>query len=89
MPIKQAAIKDLRKNHKRAAQNLRMKTHIKHLTRSFTDLIKEGKAGEAKEALSKLQQALAKGVKTHILHKNNAQNKVASAFKKVATVVKK
>ncbi len=83
MPIKQAAIKDLRKNHKRAAKNLRMKVHMKHLTRSLTDLVKEGKATEAKETLGKLQQILTKAAKTHILHTNNAKRKIASAFKLV------
>ncbi len=88
MPIKQAAIKDLRKNHKRAAKNLRLKTHMKHLTRSLTDLVKDGKAAEAKETLSKLQQILAKAAKTHVLHGNNAQRKIASAFKLVAKAKK-
>lgn len=83
MPIKQAAIKDLRKNHKRAAKNLRLKTHLKHLTRSLTDLVKEGKANDAKETLGKLQQALAKAAKTHVLHGNNAKRKIANAFKLV------
>ncbi|MBP9761991.1 30S ribosomal protein S20 [Patescibacteria group bacterium] len=83
MPIKQAAIKDLRKNHKRAAKNLRLKTHVKHLTRALTDLVKDGKASEAKTALAQLQQTLAKAAKTHILHNNNAQRKIASAFKLV------
>ena len=89
MPIKQAAIKDLRKNHKRATKNLRLKTHMKHLTRSLTDLVKDGKAAEAKETLSKLQQILAKAAKTHVLHNNNAQRKIASAFKLVSKSSKK
>jgi ribosomal protein S20 len=83
MPIKQAAIKDLRKNHKRAAKNLRLKTHVKHLTRTLTDLVKDGKANEAKTALAQLQQTLAKAAKTHIMHGNNAKRKIASAFKLV------
>ena len=89
MPIKQAAIKDLRKNHKRAAKNLRLKTHVKHLTRSLTDLVKEGKANEVKETMAKLQQTLAKAAKTHVLHTNNAQRKIASAFKLVNKSTKK
>ncbi len=88
MPIKQAAIKDLRKNHKRAAKNLRLKTHVKHLTRSLTDLVKEGKANEAKTMLAKLQQILAKAAKTHVLHTNNVKHKIASAFKLVSKAKK-
>lgn len=84
MPIKQAAIKDLRKNHKRAARNLRLKTHVKHLTRTLTDLVKDGKAAEAKQALARLQQTLSKAAKNHILHTNNAKRKIASAYKLVS-----
>lgn len=81
MPIKHAAIKDLRKSNKRAARNLRLKTHVKHLTRALADLVKDGKAAEVKVALPKLQQALDKAAKNHVLHNNNAERKVASAFK--------
>jgi ribosomal protein S20 len=83
MPIKQAAIKDLRKNHKRAARNLRLKTHMKHLTRSLTDLVKEGKVAEAKTTLSALQQIIAKAAKNHVLETNNAKHKIANAYKLV------
>ena len=80
MPIKHAAIKDLRKNHKHAIKNARIKTHVKHLTRDLADLMNEGKTEEAKKALSMLQQTIAKAAKTHVLHKNNAKRKIANAF---------
>jgi len=40
MPNKHAAIKDLRKNERRAARNLRMKIHVKALAKQLKDLVK-------------------------------------------------
>ena len=87
MPNKHAAIKDLRKNERRAARNARMKTHLKALDRHFQGLLKEGKAKEAKQLAEKLQQALSKAAKNAVIHKNKAARRLSAthqALKKLA-----
>ncbi len=83
MPNKHAAIKDLRKNHKHAANNLRMKTHVKALTKQMKVLVAEGKKKEALEMTPKLQQAIAKASKKHVLHANKAKNSMSAVHKMV------
>jgi ribosomal protein S20 len=85
MPNKHAAIKDLRKNERRAARNARMRTHVKSLTKQLKDLVKSGKKSEALEVSRKLQQAAAKAAKNHVLHFNKTRRLTSSAHKMVAT----
>jgi small subunit ribosomal protein S20 len=88
MPNQHAAIKDLRKNHRRAKVNLRIKTHIKSLHRSALDLIGGKKISESKAAIQTFQQAVDKAAKRNILSRNAAARKksaLAQALKK-ATV---
>jgi len=72
MPNKHAAIKDLRKNKRRAAKNSRMKTHTKSLLRQVRLLISQGKKTEALALAPKLQQTLDKAGKTGVVHKNKS-----------------
>ncbi len=83
MPNKTAAIKDLRKNQKRALKNARMKTHVKALTAQVKLLVKEGKKKELAEVANKLQQVIDKAAKTFVLPKNTASRKVSSLHKLV------
>lgn len=84
MPNKHAAIKDLRKNKRRAAMNARVKTNIKALYKKAQALISEGKKAEAKETVAKFQQAADKAIKTGVLNKNTAARKKSSLMSKVA-----
>lgn len=81
MPNKHAAIKDLRKNKRRAARNLREKINVKALAKQLKALIKEGKKSEALELVSKLQQASAKAAKKNIIHPNKARRLTSMAMK--------
>lgn len=80
MPQKHAAIKDLRKNKRRAERNERMKTHVKSLTKQLKEAVKAGKP-EAKELTRKLQSAAAKASKNFVLHKNKARRVISAAMK--------
>ncbi|MEK7473984.1 MAG: 30S ribosomal protein S20 [Patescibacteria group bacterium] len=81
MPNKHAAIKDLRKNKRRAAQNLREKINVKALTKQFKAFMRDGKKSEAVEIVSKLQQASAKAAKKNIIHPNKARRITSMAMK--------
>lgn len=83
MPNKHAAIKDLRKNHKHAANNLRMKTHVKALTKQLKELVAAGKKKEALEMTPKLQQAIDKASKKRVLSTNKAGHSMSAVHKMV------
>ena len=85
MPNKHAAIKDLRKNARRAARNARLKTHVKHLLRKTTDTLKEGSPQEAKAAAIAFQKIADKAVKNRVISKSLANRKKSSVMKALAT----
>jgi small subunit ribosomal protein S20 len=84
MPNKHAAIKDLRKNKRRAARNLRLKTHARSLLRKAKDLLKEGKVADAKAAAASFQQIVDKAAKHGVLSKNAAGHKKSSIMKAIS-----
>lgn len=84
MPNKHAAIKDLRKNKRRAARNLREKTNIRALIKQLEQFVKEGKMTEALAVTTKLQQASAKAAKNHVIHRNKARRLTSYAMKKTS-----
>ncbi|MDO8583764.1 MAG: 30S ribosomal protein S20 [bacterium] len=86
MPNKKAAMKAYRQTKKRTVKNNRVKTHIKALTHQVADMVKGGKKDEALVLARKLQQAVAKAAKEHIIHKNKASNKTAAVYKKIASL---
>lgn len=86
MPNKHAAIKDLRKNERRAARNLRMKIHVKALAKQLKELVKAGKKQEAIELSHKLQQAADKAGKNHVFHVNKSRNMVSASAKQIASI---
>lgn len=86
MPIKHAAIKDLRKSRKHATRNLRMKTHVKSLEHQFITLVKAGEKIDALDLMKKLQQAAAKAEKNHVLHPNKSRRTISKAHKTLATI---
>jgi len=84
MPNKHAAIKDLRKNKKRAAHNARIKTNVKALFKKSKELAAAGKKDEAKTAAQKYQQAVDKAVKRGVVTRNQAARKKSQAMKALA-----
>ena len=84
MPNKHAAEKDLRKNIKHAVKNARMRMHTKSLMHQMIALLKEGKLDEAKKLAPKLQQAMDKAARAHVLHANKAARLTASAHRAIA-----
>lgn len=83
MPNKHAAVKDLRKNERRALRNARLKTHVKSLSKQLKEMVKDGKKTEAIEVSRKLQQAAAKAAKNHVLHFNKTRRMTSAAHKSI------
>jgi len=84
MPNKHAAIKDLRKNKRRALRNLREKTNVKALIKQLKSFVKEGKKSEAMTIVSKLQQAAGKAAKRNVIHPNKARRITSQAMKSLS-----
>jgi len=84
MPNKHAAIKDLRKNKRRAERNARLKTHARALLRKAQDLVKEGKMAEAKAAAAAFQQAVDKAAKNMVVTRNAANRRKSKLMKKLS-----
>ena len=84
MPQKHAAIKDLRKNQRRAAHNARIKKNVKSLFKKTTSLITESKKTEAAEAARAFQQAADKATKVGVLTKNTAARKKSQLMKAIS-----
>mgnify|MGYP001561702302 CR=1 FL=1 len=83
MPNKHAAEKDLRKNKRRAAHNLRIRKNVKALWKAGRELITQGKKNEAAEKIKILQQALDKAAKRHVIHVNKARRQKSALMKLV------
>ncbi len=86
MPNKKAAEKAFRQTKKHTAKNARAKTNIKALLSQFASFVKDGKKDEAKATFLKVQQAMAKAAREHIIHGNKAARKIGSAQKSLNTI---
>jgi ribosomal protein S20 len=78
MPNKPSAAKALRQNKKRATKNMRLKTHIRALSKLLAEEVKTGKK-EAVLTAQRLQQTVDKAVKNHVLSKNKGAHKKSAA----------
>ena len=87
MPIIKGAKKALRASERKAVFNLRRKRVLKTEVKNIRDLVKEGKAEEAKKSLPAAYKALDKAAKMNTITKNEASRKksrLARAIKKVS-----
>ena len=84
MPIKQAAIKDLRKNRKRAARNKKIKTSLRNLVKENRKNIETEKMDE--QILKKTISEIDRAVRKKIIKKNTAARKKSRLFKHLKKV---
>ncbi len=85
MPNKHAAEKDLRKNRRRAALNVRIRKNVKYLWKQSRELLVAGKKSEAVQKIQSLQQALDKAAKVNVIHRNEARRRTRTMMKMAAT----
>ncbi|MFH1620503.1 MAG: 30S ribosomal protein S20 [Patescibacteria group bacterium] len=89
MPNKHAAIKDLRKNKKRAIANKRIKTLTSKLFKDSSKMIEAGNLAEARDTMKKFQQISDKAAMQNIFSKNYTSRKksvLAKALKKKSEI---
>lgn len=87
MPITKSAKKALRASDRKAVFNLRRKRAVKAEVKNIQNLIKAGKADEAKKSLPAAYKALDKAAKMNTITKNHAsrrKSRLAQAIKKAS-----
>lgn len=72
MPIKHAALKQLRKDRKRQARNSAFRSELKTLTKRFQALLQAKKLEEAKALIGEVSSSYDRAAKKGILHRNTA-----------------
>ena len=83
MPIKKAAIKELRKSKKRQLRNIRLTSELKTLNKKFLNLVGEKNIEQAKEVLDQLIVKLDKAAAKKIIHKNKASRKTSRLMRRL------
>lgn len=72
MPIKHAALKQIRKDHKRQQYNQSARSELKSLSKDFLTLLKEQKLDEAGKLLRLVAKKYDRAASRHIIHRNTA-----------------
>jgi len=89
MPIKKAAIKDLRQNKKRAKRNQKTKSDITALIRKVRKTIEKKDSAKAAEWLKQAIKQIDRAAQKGILKKNTAARKKSRLSKAVKALTKK
>ena len=87
MPNKKSAIKDLRKNAKRALRNYKVKKAIKEVVKDSKKMI-ETKEKQASDKVKAAIKLLDKAAANKIIKKNSAARKKSRLMKKLNTIMK-
>lgn len=88
MPNTKSAIKALRQNKRRHAQNLERKEVMKDIMKKYKKAVEAGKKDEAAKMLPEVYKKLDKMAKVNIIKKNKA-SRLKSRFAKKLNVVLK
>lgn len=88
MPVKKAAIKDLKQSKKKALINTTKRLNVKYLIKKTMVAVKGGDKGKAQEFFQKAQKAIDKAAKTNVLKKNTASRKKSRLSKKINAISK-
>ena len=72
MPIKHAALKQLRKDKVRHARNQSVESELKTFTKQFLTLINAKKVEEARNLLHTIEKKYDRAASKHVIHRNTA-----------------
>ena len=72
MPIKHAALKQLRKDRKRYPRNQAMRSELKTLTRQLVGLLRDQKIDEARQQLRRVISTYDRAASKGVIHRNTA-----------------
>jgi len=80
MPIKQSAIKELRKTKKRTSRNRSTKSNIKDALKKVTKALQSKNIEAARAAAIEAVKILDKAAARHVIHHNKAARKKSRVF---------
>ncbi|MBN2097203.1 MAG: 30S ribosomal protein S20 [Candidatus Omnitrophica bacterium] len=86
MPIKQSAIKELRKAKKRHLKNIRVISELKTLNKQFIELVNKKEIEQAKKTLKVLVSKLDKAALKQIIRKNKASRKKSRLMRQLKKI---
>ena len=84
MPIKRAALRQMRKDKKRAARNQDVLSELKTLKKQFRTLVDEKKQDEASKLLSVVIKRFDQAATKKIIHRNVADRQKSRLTKALA-----
>ena len=72
MPIKHAALKQIRKDRKRQVRNQAMRSELKTLTKRLLGLLKSQKLDEARTLIREVSKRFDRAASRGVIHRNTA-----------------
>lgn len=88
MPIKHAALKQLRKDRVRRQRNQAMRSQLRTLTKEFLTLVAQQKAKEAGTLLPLIAKRYDHAASRHVIHRNTAARSKARLMRRLNRVAK-
>ena len=86
MPIKHAALKEMRKGRRRHARNQAVRSELKTLTKRFLELMRDRKPDEAKPLLQLIAKKYDRAAFKKIIHRNTAARYKSRLAKRLNTL---
>lgn len=84
MPIKHAALLQLRKDHKRAVRNQAMESELKTVEKHMSRLLAEQKLEEARQALTLVMKRFDRAAAKGIIHRHTASHTKSRLMRQLA-----
>ena len=84
MPIKHAALKQIRKDRKRQQRNQAIRSALKSLTKRFLSLVQQQKTEEAKKLMPLVAKEYDQAASHGILHRNTAARSKSRLTRRLA-----
>ena len=84
MPIKHAALKQIRKDRKRRQRNQAIRSALKSLTKRFLGLLHDQKMDEAKKLMPLVAKEYDQAASRGILHRNTASRSKSRLMRRLA-----
>lgn len=85
MPIKRAALRQIRKDRVRSVRNQALQSALKTVKKRWQDLIQEKKLDEAKQQLPGVMRTLDQAASKGVIHKNTAARTKSRFMRQLAS----
>jgi small subunit ribosomal protein S20 len=85
MPIKHAALKQIRKDRRRHERNQAIRSELKTLTKRLITLLKEQKRDEAKALIATVAQKYDHAASKGVIHRNTASRYKSRLMRKTSS----